>query len=196
MKQASRSNSDDVSGTRVPPLVSTLRASRSTTKPENDRRRRAGAADASPGSTQDRANPGEELARVERLAQIVVGAELEPDNAIDVVVPGGQHDNRHRAACTQTTADRKAVLSGKHDVEDHKVWFHPRMRAVDTDTILGDLDGKAFAHEKVGEQRADVAVILDEKNGFAGHVGNLDAQKTQAMPNRHTVTKRYKSTAR
>jgi hypothetical protein len=156
--------------------VSTLRASRSTTK--------------------DRANPGEELARVERLAEIVVGAELEPDDAIDVVVPGGQHDNWHRAACTQATADRKAVLSGQHDVEDHEVWFHPRKRSVNGNAVLGDLDGEAFAHEKVGEQRADVAVILDEKNGLAGHAGNLDAQKTQAMPNRHTVTKRYKSTAR
>ena len=91
---------------------------------------------------------------------------------------------------------QKAVLSGQHEVENHEVWFHPGKRAVDAYAVLGDLDGKAFTHEKVGEQRADVAVVLDEKNGLAGHVGNLDAQKTQAMPNRRTVTNRYKSTAR
>src|SRR5262249_13983412 len=38
------------------------------------------------GAPQDGADARQELARVERLAQVVVGAELEPDDAVDIIV--------------------------------------------------------------------------------------------------------------
>jgi hypothetical protein len=70
-------------------LVATLRASRSATKPANDRSRRAGGADPDRSvRPQDGANPREQLARIERLAEIVVGAELQPDDAVDVFALG------------------------------------------------------------------------------------------------------------
>src|SRR5436190_19853536 len=39
------------------------------------------------GSAKDRLHPCDELAGIERLCQIVVGADLEPDDLVDVLVP-------------------------------------------------------------------------------------------------------------
>jgi hypothetical protein len=43
---------------------------------------------------QDRANAQRQLAGAERLGDVVVGPELEPDDAIDLLRAGGQHDDR------------------------------------------------------------------------------------------------------
>ena len=102
----------------------------------------------------------------------------------------------HRAARPQAPADRQTVFSRQHDVEDHKVRLYAGQRAIDGGTILGDFHGKRFAHEKVGQQRADIAIILDQENGLADHAGTVEAERTQAMSNKRAVTNRYKSAAR
>ncbi len=64
----------------------------------------------------------DQLARIERLGQVVVGAHLEADDAIDVLALGGQHDDRHRLArAAQAPADREAVFAGQHEVEHEQV---------------------------------------------------------------------------
>ena len=44
---------------------------------------------------QDGVDAGNELARVERLGKVVVRADLQPDDSIDVLTPGGKHENRN-----------------------------------------------------------------------------------------------------
>ena len=62
-----------------------------------------------------------ELARVERLGQVIVGAHLETDDAVDVLALRGQHDDGHRfARRAQAAAYREPVLAGQHEVEDHE----------------------------------------------------------------------------
>ena len=46
------------------------------------------------GATQDRTHAGAQFARIEGLGEIVVGAELETENAIDGVAPRRQHQHR------------------------------------------------------------------------------------------------------
>ena len=46
-------------------------------------------------SPQDRPDPRHELARAERLDDVVVGAELEADDAVGLLAAGGEHDDRH-----------------------------------------------------------------------------------------------------
>ena len=61
--------------------------------PASTSRRRSGA-----DAAQDRLDARDELARVERLRQVVVGADLEADDLVDVLVAGGQHQDRHVGA--------------------------------------------------------------------------------------------------
>src|ERR1051325_10551157 len=63
-------------------------------------------------SSQYRLDARDELAWVERFGQIVVGADLESDDAIDVVTFRCEHDDRHVfIAAAQPTADREAVFT-------------------------------------------------------------------------------------
>ena len=64
----------------------------------------------------------DQLARIERLGEVIVGAHLQADDAIDVLALGGEHDDRHRlAGAAQAAAYRQAVLAGQHQVEHEQV---------------------------------------------------------------------------
>ena len=47
-------------------------------------------------AAQHRLDAGHQLARAEGLGNVVVGAQLEPDHAVGLLVARGQHDDRHR----------------------------------------------------------------------------------------------------
>src|SRR5439155_3218876 len=125
-------------------------------------------------ASQDGADARQQLARVERLAQIVVGAELEPDDTVDVVVLGSEHQDRRRTTRAQTPADRQAVLARQHQIENDEVRRHTGERAVGASTVLGHLDGESLALEEIGEQRANVTIVLDDQDDLAVHATNLD----------------------
>ena len=55
--------------------------------------RGSGVREGSSAAPQDSLNTRGELARIERLHQVVVGADFEAVNAVDVVAAGGEHDH-------------------------------------------------------------------------------------------------------
>ena len=69
-------------------------------------------------AAEDALDAGDELARVERLRQVVVGADLEADDLVDVLVAGGQHQDRHVGGLADAPADLEPVDVGQHQVED------------------------------------------------------------------------------
>ena len=69
------------------------------------------------GAAEDRLDPRDELARRERLRHVVVGADLEPGDAVGLLVARGQHHDRHRRARADAPADVEAVDPGQADVE-------------------------------------------------------------------------------
>ena len=84
-------------------------------------RRRAGRLERR-AAAQHGVDAGQQLARVEGLGQVVVGADLEADDAVDVLALGGEHDDRRAVVGgAQAPADRQAVLAGQHQVEHDQV---------------------------------------------------------------------------
>ena len=45
-------------------------------------------------AAQQRLDPAQQLAQAERLGQVVVGAQLQADDLVDLLVTGGQHQHR------------------------------------------------------------------------------------------------------
>ena len=93
--RASRSNSVRVEGMSAPSRVTVRPATSIDERAEPELRRsvvggRAGAAERG-------ADPGDQLRQVERLADVVVGARLEPDDDVHRVAAGGQHHDRARS---------------------------------------------------------------------------------------------------
>ena len=72
-------------------------------------------------AAQDRLDPRDELARVERLGHVVVGAQLQPDDLVHVVAARGEHDDRQVALLAQSAAHFPAVELGHHQVEHEQV---------------------------------------------------------------------------
>src|SRR6478735_978886 len=111
-------------------------------------------------ATQHGADPRHQLARRVRLGDVVVGAELETDDLVDLVVLRADHDHRHARGLPDLAADLGARDAGQHHVEEHDVGpvaveLHERGVAV-----RGDRDLEALLAEHVGERLAVALFVL------------------------------------
>ena len=88
-------NSVGVRSTVLPATSVRIRGTSRTTSPA---RMTSPGADRAIGPAQDGLDPRDELARRERLGEVVVGAELEAEQLVELVVAGGEHHDRDRAS--------------------------------------------------------------------------------------------------
>ena len=65
-------------------------------------------------------HPREQLAQVERLADVVVGADLEADHAVDHLAGRRDHDDGDVVALAQPAREREPVLARQAHVEQHQ----------------------------------------------------------------------------
>ena len=117
-------------------------------------------------AAQERLDPAHELAQAERLGQVVVGAELEPDDLVDLVVAGGQHEDRHLGAGRpQPAQDLEAVHPGQAHVEDDEVRRLARRDLEALFTRSGDGDLVALLLEGVLDPASDRVLVFDDEDG-------------------------------
>src|SRR5688572_396821 len=98
-------------------------------------------------------DPRDELTRVEGLGQVVVGADLEPDDLVDVLVAGGEHQDRHVRGLAHAAADLDPVDVRQHQVEDDQG---------------GRLGGDVRQPSAAGRDRADVVAGVLQVQGHEG----------------------------
>src|SRR2546430_5842359 len=117
------------------------------------------------GSAQKRAHPAAELANRERLRDVVVGAELETEHLVELVVARGQHDDRHGARGPEPLADLEAVELRQHHVEHDQVDVLA-LEAFECLLAVTRLQHtKAVAFEGIGEELLNRVLVVDEQNG-------------------------------
>ena len=95
-------------------------------------------------------NAGEQFARIEGLGDVVVGAEFQTHDSVDVFTAGREHDDRrHVLGGAQTAQDLQTVFTGHHEVENQGVemFAHP-------DAVHG---GAVFAHEHLKTVFTEIA---------------------------------------
>ena len=104
-------------------------------------------------------DPGHELQVVDRLGQEVVGAGLEPANAVGNLVERGDHDDRDVRGCRialETPANLEAVHVRHHHVEQHDI----------------DLGVLAGLYRVGAVERGEHLEILSQEPGFEQlHIG-------------------------
>jgi hypothetical protein len=116
---------------------------------------------------------GQQFARVEGLAQVVVGADFEADDAVDVLALGGEHDDRGAVVGrAQAAADRQAVLAGHHQVEHDQVDRVAQQDAIERLAVLGHDHFEPFLRQVAAQQVADAGVVVDDHD-LVGASGNL-----------------------
>ena len=106
----SRSNSVGVRVSGAPSTVTRRRAGSSSSGPsvaDPAAVRRPG------GPAQQRPDPGDQLARAERLGHVVVAAQLQAEDPVDLVVAGGEEDDRRPVAVLRAAAGRSRCPPGR-----------------------------------------------------------------------------------
>ena len=112
-----------------------------------------------------------ELGHRERLGDVVVGAELQTQHAVDLVVAGGEKHDRDVGLGPDGAADIESVeIAGKSDVEEDE------LGAAFGDHLERPLTGRrlvgavAVAPEVQLDEVGDVRIVLDDDDdGFFAH---------------------------
>ncbi len=84
----------------------------------------------------DRTDARDELAGRERLDDVVVGAELEADDPVDLLAASGQHDDRHVRGLAHLPAEVPPVTVGQHHVEQDHVGLGSLARRLRASAIV------------------------------------------------------------
>ena len=91
----------------------------------------------------ERPQPGDQLVEVERLGEIVVGAEVEIGDLVGRGVAGGEHQHRRDLGLAQLAEHLAAVQPRQHEVEDDGVVVGLLGLAQALFAVGGDVDGEA-----------------------------------------------------
>ena len=114
---------------------------------------------------QHRPDPRGHLARAEGLDDVVVGAELEADDAVGLLAAGGEHDDRDLGALAERAGDVVARPVGELHVEEDEVG-HLARGLLDR---VGDRSGhtrvEPLAVECLREGFGDRGLVLDHEDG-------------------------------
>ena len=121
-----------------------------------------------PGPAQRRLHPAAELADAERLGDVVVGADLEAEDLVDLVVAGGQHDDRNLAPGAEPAADLDPVEARHHHVEDDEVEALRGEQVERLAAVACDHDLIALLAKRIRKKRLDRLLVVDEQDASRG----------------------------
>jgi hypothetical protein len=117
------------------------------------------------GAPDHRLHPGDDLARGEGLGDVVVGAELEAEHAVDLVVARGAEQDRHPVAVgPQPPAHLGAVHLRQPDVEHHRDGAQGAGRGEAAAPVALHVDAEALAGEVEPQQVGDRRLVLDDED--------------------------------
>jgi hypothetical protein len=117
------------------------------------------------GPTDQGAGPGRQLGRLERLRDVVVGAELECGDDVARAVAGGEDQDRDGGGVTDAAADLEAVGCRDHEVEDDEVEVRPLDGGQRRGAVGGRRHGEARPFEHHGDDLPHGGVVLDRQDG-------------------------------
>ena len=140
--------------------------------------RRGGGVGGTGRAAQHRPDARLELAGLERLEHVVVGAGVERLHDAVVVVPGGGDDDRHRRDRAQHPQQLPAVQVGQAEVEDDEVGALLDRLPKAVEGGARRADGVAPLAQGADQRRADAFVVLDDQE--LGHGATLSAPRARA----------------
>ena len=119
------------------------------------------------GVLEDALQGGEQVVDLERLGDVVVRAVLHRLDRRRAAAERGHHDDLELAVLAlQLAEQRDAVLVGKLDVHHHEVRQLLRRSAATASAPVSAVRHRvALLGQEVGEQRADIGLVIDDEHG-------------------------------
>src|SRR5690606_7691244 len=121
-----------------------------------------GGAGALSGPAQHAAHAGEQFAQMERLGDVVVGADLEADGAVDRVALAGQDHDADVRSLAEEAGQAAAVLAGHGEVDQGEVDALAAHQVAKRRRAVRGADAKALAGEIGAEPVAQQPVVVDD----------------------------------
>ena len=137
------------------------------------------------GAAQDRADASHQLARVEGLGEVVVGAELEADDAVHVVAPRREHQHGDPGRGPDGAEHVEAVESGQHHVQHGEVVAAGRQALHGAGAVRLAVEDEALPGEILAEQLAQLGVVVDQQHARRG------ARNVRSPCRGHAPARRY-----
>ena len=137
------------------------------------------------------ANPRQQFACLERLRQIVVGAQLQADDAVGLIAARGQHHHRQVRAAAYLPAHVEAIAVRQHEVENHQVCV---VRAQPCQAVGGGFgvrDIESGVGRIVDHHTGQAGVVFDHQQGlmhqgrFPPATGRPSASRCQGTARAH-----------
>ena len=115
-------------------------------------------------AAQQRAHAREQLAQRERLDEVVVGAGVQPGDAVVDLFARGQHQHRRAvAALAQAPADLQAVDVRHRDVEDHGLVGRRSEALERLASVHGLGDLVVLQRERPRQRALDGGLVVDDQ---------------------------------
>ena len=114
------------------------------------------------GAAQHRLHPLDQQALAERLVDVVVGAEVEAEDLVDLLVLGGQDDHRQVGGLAQAPQHLHAVHARHLHVEDGQVRRVALQRRQAGGAVVVGLHRVAVAFQRQGDRGDDVLVVVHQ----------------------------------
>src|SRR6266849_32702 len=119
---------------------------------------------------QYRANPRHQFTQFTGLCDVIVGAEFQPDDAVDWACGGRQHDDRDIGAAFQIADDGKPVLLRHIQIEYHQIGHAGFDRVAQAPAAIAKRHGKTVHLEILADHLARRRLVVDNDDvGALGH---------------------------
>jgi hypothetical protein len=126
---------------------------------------------------QDGADAQDELARLEGLGQIVVGAGLEAGDAVLRLAHGGEQQDGHAVLLAERARQFEAAFAGHHDVEHEEIEGEAVELAARVDGIGRDGDAETLLGEIFPQQLAQALVRRRRREMWGGSAEMSDGHR-------------------
>ena len=129
---------------------------------------------------QNRFDARNEFARVEWLGQVIVRAEFETEDLVDIFVAGGEHENRGgviRGA--QSAADFETVELRQHHIQHDQGGMFAVRQIERGFAVLRSEDAKTFAFEVHARELDDGGFVVYEEDEFVQGLNVLTTKGTK-----------------
>ena len=134
---------------------------------------------------------GQQLAQIDRLGDVVVGADLQPDHAIDHLARGGQHHDADLGVGAQEARQRQPVLARHVDVQQHQIGRLLGEDPAHRSTILGRAHAEAGMAQIVHQHASDLGLVVDDDDmALLDHDPRLPMSAQAHRAQRHEPQKR------
>src|SRR6267154_1460649 len=119
---------------------------------------------------QHRADPRHQFAQFAGLCDVIVGAEFQPDDAVDRAGGGRQHDDRDIDAALQIADDGKPVFLRHIEIEHHQIGHARFDRAAQALAAVAQRHGEAVHLQIIADHLAGRRLVIDDDDVLAlGH---------------------------